>query len=432
VAKRIAIISEHASPVSALGGVDQGGQNVYVAHTARQLRALGHSVDVFTRRDSIHQPQVTTFDGDIGLIHVPAGPPRALPKEKLFEYMPEFANYMIHYCERQFISYDIIHANFWMSGFVAAQIKRMLDIPFVITFHALGRVRRLYQRDQDLFPDIRFQVEDRIVAEADHIIAECPQDQLDLIRLYHADPRRISMVPCGFDPHELKAMSQAEARAMIGLKSSIPVVLQLGRLVPRKGVDNAIRGFAHFKKAWKKDALMLIVGGESDQPDPHLTPEIGRLAEVAIYEGVSDEVVFCGRKTRDEITKYFHAADVFISTPWYEPFGITPVEAMACGRPVIGSRVGGIKFSVVDGETGFLVPANDPRAISTKLLKLFRNRFVLGEMSEKAKKRAYQHFTWRRVAEQLDYMYEMVLYRRAWEAAMNIQGQDVFKRPVNG
>ena len=430
--RRIAIISEHASPACALGGVDQGGQNVYVAHVARHLKALGYSVDIFTRRDNVNQPEVDTFDGDIGLIHVPAGPPLPIAKEDLYTYMPEFASYMLRYCKKQAQPYDLIHANFWMSGLVAAKLKRWLDIPFVITFHALGKVRRLYQRDQDRFPDIRFQVEERIVAEADQIIAECPQDQFDLMRLYGADPQSISMVPCGFDPEEMRPLTKANARTLVGIRHDIPVVLQLGRLVPRKGVDNAIRGFAGFVREWKKDALMLIVGGESDQPDPMLTPEIGRLTRIAEEEGVKDSVIFCGRKSRHEITNYFHAADVFVSTPWYEPFGITPVEAMACGKPVIGSYVGGIKFSVVDGETGFLVPPAQPQEMSAKLLQLFSDPGLLDQMSKKAKSRAYEHFTWRRIVEQLARAYEAVLYQRAFETAVSMNQRGVAKKPIGG
>ncbi|WP_141735553.1 glycosyltransferase family 4 protein [Oligoflexus tunisiensis] len=410
MARRIAIISEHASPEGILGGVDQGGQNLYVAQVARHLRALGHHVDIFTRRDDERKLEVEVLDRGIGLINVPAGPARWIPKEDLYQYMPQFTLYMLKFCKAQRKRYDLIHANFWMSGLVAADLKQILNIPFVITFHALGRVRRLYQGDQDLFPDVRFEVEDRIVAEANQIVAECPQDRSDLISFYEADSHRITMVPCGFDPEEFQVQDREIARQVIGVKPDIPTVLQLGRLVPRKGVDQAIRGFAHFVRRWKKDAQMLIVGGESEAPDPVLTPEIGRLQTIAAEEGIEDKVIFCGRKSRKEIVTYFSAADVFVSTPWYEPFGITPVEAMACGKPVVGSRVGGIKYSVQDGRTGFLVPHDDPEAIGDRLSLLFEHPEDLLIMSQRARTRAYHYFTWQKVVEQLSRMYENVIF----------------------
>ncbi len=212
----IALISEHASPLGMLGGADSGGQNVYVGQVARNLASLGHSVDVFTRRDDPRLPEVAEWLDGVRLIHVPAGPPVCVRKEDLLPFMGEFSEYAIRFAESRPMSYDIVHANFWMSGLVAADLKRTLGIPFVITFHALGRVRRLHQGAADQFPDARFPIEDRIIEETDRIIAECPQDEEDFLNLYNADPRKITVVPCGFDPSEFGPMSKALARTVLG------------------------------------------------------------------------------------------------------------------------------------------------------------------------------------------------------------------------
>jgi glycosyltransferase involved in cell wall biosynthesis len=241
---RVALISEHASPLGVLGGVDSGGQNVYVGQLAKQLSFLGYDVDVFTRFDSERLPEIADWVPGVRIIHVPAGPPNYVRKEDLLPFMEEFTAYVLRFCKCQPEPYDLLHANFWMSGLVAAEIKRALGTPFVITFHALGRVRRYYQRDADQFPNDRFAIEDRIVTEADRIIAECPQDEEDLIRLYNADPTKITMIPCGFDPVELSPISKPLARFALNLPPDDHVILQLGRLVPRKGIDTVIRGFA--------------------------------------------------------------------------------------------------------------------------------------------------------------------------------------------
>jgi D-inositol-3-phosphate glycosyltransferase len=169
--RQIALISEHASPLSVLGGVDCGGQNLYVGQVAKALAALGYDVDVFTRRDSDVLPEAAEWVDGVRIVHVPAGPPRFVRKEELLPHMAEFTDYMVRFCRCQRNAYDMVHANFWMSGLVAAEVKRRLGIPFVITFHALGRVRRQHQRQADEFPDERFAVEDRIIAEADHLVA---------------------------------------------------------------------------------------------------------------------------------------------------------------------------------------------------------------------------------------------------------------------
>ena len=406
--KHIALISEHASPLGTFGGADSGGQNVYVGQLARHLAVLGYEVDIFTRRDSDKLPQILEWMDGIRIIHVPSGPCVYIRKEDLLPYMGEFTAYVLDFCQYA-QHYNLVHGNFWMSALVAAEIKRELGIPFVVTFHALGRVRRFYQGAADEFPDERFTIEDRIVAESDHIIAECPQDREDLLQLYHADPLKISVIPCGFDATEFWQVDQASARVHLGLPSDERLILQLGRLVPRKGVDTVICGFGQLLKKHRVRANLLIVGGESEEPDPVITPEIGRLQALARSEDIAESVQFVGRKHREILKYYYSAADVLVTTPWYEPFGITPLEAMACGTPVIGSNVGGIKFTVKDGETGYLVPPNDPAAIAERISHLYKNPHLLHQMSRQAIQRANQMFTWEQVTTKVAALYESVL-----------------------
>jgi D-inositol-3-phosphate glycosyltransferase len=409
---RIALISEHASPLAALGGADSGGQNVYVGQIARGLAAGGFTVDVFTRRDRPDLPEIVECEHGVRVIHVPAGPPEPLPKESLLPHMEAFTRWMLAFCRRHG-RYDLVHANFWMSGLVAAEIKQALGTPFVITFHALGRVRRRHQGDADGFPDERFAIEDRIVAEADRIIAECPQDEEDLLCLYSADPARMAMAPCGFDPTELAPVGKEAARLTLGLPPQEWLILQLGRMVPRKGVDTAVQALARLRAVHGVRARLLIAGGESDDPDPEATPEIGRLRRIAEAEGVAESVTFAGRVGRARLKYYYSAADVFVTTPWYEPFGITPLEAMACGTPVIGANVGGIKYTVRDGETGYLVPPRDPGALAERLAHLHDHPALLAAMRGRAARHATEHFTWERVVARIAGIYDDVLHAPA-------------------
>lgn len=407
--KRIAMISEHASPLGLLGGVDSGGQNVYVGQLAKHLTMLGfEEVDIFTRRDSDRLPEIVEWVNGIRIVNVPAGPPSSVRKEDLLPTMGEFTEYLLQFCKYQRKAYDLVHANFWMSGLVAAEVKKAIGIPFVITFHALGRVRRQHQGNADEFPDERFAIEDRIVAEADRVIAECPQDEEDLIRLYNADPANISLVPCGFDPMELWPISKPLARFALGLSPDERVILHLGRIVPRKGIDTVIRGFARLVKHHAIHARLLVVGGESEEPDPAITPEIGRLQAIVGEEGVSERVQFIGRRGRESLKYYYSAADVFVTTPWYEPFGITPVESMACGTPVVGSAVGGIKFTVRDGETGYLVPPDNPNLLADRIAHLYEHPKLFSMFSRQAIGRANDLFTWQKTAETMTAVYQKV------------------------
>jgi glycosyltransferase involved in cell wall biosynthesis len=284
-----------------------------------------------------------------------------------------------------------------MSGLVACQLKRAFGVPVVTTFHALGRVRRRFQGAADGFPDSRFAIEERVIEGSDRVIAQCPQDEIDLLTLYGADPGRLTRIPCGYDPAECHPVVQAEARARLGLPADAPLVLQLGRLVPRKGVDDVIRAFARVRRGPLPEARLLVVGGDSREPDPAASPEMARLMAVATEENVTDGVIFAGRRDRAELADHYSAADVFVTMPWYEPFGITPVEAMACGTPVIGARVGGIQHSVRDGVTGFLVPPRDVEALAERLLAVLQDETLRRRLGAAGIVRAREHFTWQHV-----------------------------------
>ncbi len=406
---KIALISEHASPLAVTGGVDAGGQNVYVAHVARQLGRIGHQVDVFTRKDNPLLPDVFRLSPNVRVIHVSAGPARSIPKEKLLPYMDAFGDFLIDFFDRQKRPYDLMHANFFMSGAAALRVKARRGVPLVTTFHALGRVRRLHQGEADGFPDDRFAIEDRLVAESERIIAECPQDRQDLVSLYQADPARVEIAPCGFDATEFSPVPRHDARASLGWNADEFAILQLGRLVPRKGIDNVIRALAMLRDEHRERARLYIVGGNSEQPNVIATPEIGRLTGIAEAMGVNRHVTFVGRRGRGLLRTFYSAADVFVTTPWYEPFGITPVEAMACGTAVIGSRVGGIQHTVVDGETGRLVPPKDPVALASALTQLIERPTLAASFAQSGLQRAKKCFTWEGVAVELARIYARVM-----------------------
>ncbi len=407
--RKIAMISEHASPLAALGGVDSGGQNVYVGELAKHLGILGYEVDVFTRRDDARLPEVVEWAPNVRVVHVEAGPVTFVRKEELLPYMDQFTANLLDFAAREGDPYKLVHANFWMSGLVAADIKREMGIPFVVTFHALGAVRLLHQKEADEFPAERLAIERRVIQEADYIIAECTQDRDDLIDLYDADPAAITIIPCGVNTHQFYPIDKLLARMILNLNPEERIILQLGRIVPRKGVETVVRALALLNKRYDTPARLLIVGGESDDPDPRRTPEIGRLSDLARKLGIKRKVTFVGRKGREALKYYYSAADVFVSTPWYEPFGMTPLEAMACGTPVIGSNVGGIKYSVVDGRTGYLVTPRDPEQLAEKLNEMLSNQKLMGYFRQNSLRRISTQFTWTKIANSMSNLYEKVM-----------------------
>ncbi|MDL5033795.1 glycosyltransferase [Pelomonas sp. APW6] len=413
---RIVLISEHASPLAQAGSVDAGGQNIYVAHVAAALARRGHEVEVLTRRDSPELPAVQPMGEGVRVHHLDAGPAQFIPKEQLLPHVRDF-ELQARALLRRLPPCDLVHANFFMSGLAGLQLQRRLGLPLVVTFHALGAVRRLHQAGADSFPVERVDLERQVAHGADRVIAECPQDRQDLMTHYHLPERQITEVPCGVDLHEFRPGDLQAARARLGLSPRDFIVLQLGRLVPRKGIDNVIRALSRLPGIHNDEcprrARLLVVGGESEQPDERLTPEIGRLRRLAQSLGVKDRVQFIGRRSRPELASYYQAADVFVSTPWYEPFGITPLESMACARPVIGSAVGGIQHTVVDGVTGYLVPPMDADTLAAHLDWLRQHPQQAEAMGRAGLGRVRRMFTWDQVAARLEAVYRRVMAERS-------------------
>ena len=387
---RLAMISEHASPLATLGGEDSGGQNVYVAELARRLGAMGHEVDIFTRRESPLLPTVIPFAGGVRVVNLAAGPAKRMPKDDLLPFMEVFRDAFYRFAREEPAAYDLVHANFWMSGWVACEAKRDLGLPFAQTFHALGEIKKREQGEADTSPPERQAIEFRIVDKVDRILATCPVEIAELTTLYGAERAKLSLVPCGVDTRTFRPVDKIEARKALGLPAK-PTVVYVGRLVPRKGVDTLLEAFALLPD--HLDAQLVIVGGE-----PGGSPEAHRLSALAKKLDVWERTTFVGNQPQEELHRYYSAADAAVSVPHYEPFGMAPLEAMACAVPVIGSKVGGIKTSVVDGETGYLVPPRDPGTLSDRLLRLLSDERLGTCMGRVGRRRVEEHYTWQHVA----------------------------------
>ncbi|ANH81890.1 glycosyl transferase family 1 [Niabella ginsenosidivorans] len=403
--KRIAFISEHASPLATPGGTDAGGQNVYVTELAKELARLQYQVDIFTRWENEQLPQVVCCSPGIRVVHIEAGPRRYIEKENLLPYMADFRRHLIDFIRNTGQNYELIHAHFFMSALVAMEVKMIMGIPFVVTFHALGHIRRLFQGSNDRFPAERIQIETDAIRFADRVIAECPQDKEDLTRFYSAPERKISVIPCGVNTAQFYRIPQQEARAHINIPKEDFTLLQLGRMVPRKGIENVIRSLDIL---CKKDLpfRLIIVGG--DPQDVAGQPELARLQDLCKLLGIADRVSFAGKKEQQELKYYYSAADIFITTPWYEPFGITPLEAMACQTPVIGSGVGGITYSVKEGATGLLVAPEDPVALADSILYLSKRPEYLRQLGRNGLSRVQTLFTWQGIAGKMAAVYEEI------------------------
>lgn len=400
---RIDLVSEHASPLAAIAGADAGGQNVHVAELARALGRRGHRVRVHTRRDCPELPDRVRAAPGVTVEQVPAGPPTPLPKDELLPFMPEFGAHLARRWRAQ--PPDVVHAHFWMSGLAARHgVRDIRDargvhrgnanspLPVLQTFHALGVVKRRHQGAADSSPPSRLRLEAGLAREMELIIATCSDEVRELVGL-GAPAQRIAVVPCGVD---LDRFTPRGPRALRGGRHRI---LSLGRVVQRKGVETTVRALAQVP-----DAELVIAGGGDATADA----ELARLVTVAQSCGVRDRVSLLGPVPRPDVPALLRSADVVVSVPWYEPFGMVPLEAMACGVPVVASAVGGHLDTVADGRTGALVPPREVHALARRLRELLADPARLAGMGVAAAARARSCYGWDRVAEETELLYRRV------------------------
>ncbi|WP_407554604.1 glycosyltransferase [Streptomyces sp. Pv4-95] len=391
----VALVSEHASPLAVLGGVDAGGQNVHVTRLAGALADRGHRVTVYTRRDSPEAPDQVTLRAGVTVRHVPAGPPCHVPKDALPPYMPAFGTFLTE--EWRTRPPDIVHSHYWMSGLAALQATRELGLPLAHTYHALGTVKRRYRQDVDTSPRTRIIHEVEVGEGCDQVIATCRDEVTELERM-GLPPRKISVVPCGVDTDVFTPEGPVADRS-----SYRPLLLQLGRLVPRKGAAIAVAALARLPEA------ELVIAGGPPVEDIDKDPEVQRLRVLSRAAGVTERVHFAGGVPYEDVPALLRAADVVLCPGDYEPFGMVPLEAMACGTPVVATAVGGQLDTVVDTVSGLLVPPGDPSALAHAIGELLADPEHRAACGVAGRRRVLARYGWDTVAAATETVYRGLL-----------------------
>ncbi|MFJ4775689.1 glycosyltransferase [Streptomyces sp. NPDC088762] len=396
----VALVSEHASPLATLGGVDAGGQNVHVACLAAALADRGHRVTVYTRRDARDLPERTHMRAGVTVHHVPAGPAEHLPKDELLPHMREFSYYLMDRW-RHDQPPDLIHSHFWMSGLASLTAARELRLPMLHTYHALGTVKRRHQGAADTSPPSRIGCEREVGLGCDRVVATCRDEVAELERMgIPAD--KADVVPCGVDTDRFRPDGPVAER---GTRHRYRL-LQIGRLVPRKGAAVSIAALARLPEA------ELVIAGGPDAACLDRDPEVRRLRDIARGAGVADRVRFLGAVPCAEVPAVMRSADVVLCPADYEPFGIVPLEAMACGRPVVASAVGGQLDTVVDRGTGRLVPPGDPGALAGAVAELLADAPLREAYGNAGRRRVTSRYGWAHVASATERAYRSALTGR--------------------
>ncbi len=410
---RIAMLSVHTCPLATLGGKDTGGMNVYVRELARELGRRGIAVDIYTRSQDPHIPRVRWLGENARVIHIAAGPTHPVDKNTLWQYVPEFAAQVRAYAAAEGLAYDILHSHYWLSALVARELRAAWHTPIVHMFHTLAAVKDLVGQDQGYREDPRrLAAEGEIARSVDAIVAATPLDQEQIITHYGAPAERIHVIPPGVNLDTFHPIPRQEARGHVGTPcdpcEESHMLLYVGRMDPLKGVDDLLRALPYVAQdlpaAWPCQACLALVGGDAESTDETLRREMARLERLKQELGIGDLATFLGRRDQDELPYYYSAADVCIVPSHYESFGMVALEALACGTPVVASRVGGLTYIVEDGVNGFLVPTGDSAALAHRIAQLLQDCQLRRQMGLYGMELA-RDYAWPRIADRIVELY---------------------------
>lgn len=396
-----ALISVHGDPATQLGKEGAGGQNLYVRSLGLALAKRGCQVDMFTRRESPDQDAIVELAPGCRTIRLDAGPARFIPRTELFGYLPEFVDSWLSFVKTFGQTYELIHTNYWLSGWVGLQLKSYLGLPQIHTFHSIGAVKYGTMDSFQLISQTRLNVEKRCLEQADCVIATSPQEAITL-RQWVSRKGQIRVIPCGINAQHFSSITKPAARQQLGIESNSRLILYVGRFDRRKGIETLVKACAKLPQPFQ---LYLVGGSRNDGSD---AGEQQRIRTMVKELGLEAVTTFTGAISQAELPTYYAAADVCVVPSYYEPFGLVAIEAMASGTPVIASDVGGLQHSIVDNETGVLVPPHNEDLLAAAIADVFADPERWRILADAGQQRVHSQFSISAVTAQVHQLYQCV------------------------
>jgi D-inositol-3-phosphate glycosyltransferase len=354
---RIAILSVHSSPLGQPGTGDTGGMSIYIRELTRALAKLGHKVDIFTRVQDPVTPEIIDLDLNTRQIHIQAGEPADLDKLLIYSHVPDFACKVESFRKQNNLNYDLIFAHYWLSGIAAQYLHVWWQVPQVLMFHTLGAMKNAIGIGEDE-SDLRIEAEGHMAAECDRVIATTEREKQFLNHYYNVSSSKISVIPCGVNLDLFRPMDKSYSRKSLGIGEG-KIILFVGRIERLKGINQIIKALPYLAE---RKPRLIIVGEDGNRQG-----EMSSLKSLAVNQGVADCVSFSGLIDYQKLPMYYSAADVCVLPSYYESFGLVPLEALACGTPVVATNVGDLQNIIIQGETGYVIPENTSQMLSSKI-----------------------------------------------------------------
>ncbi len=401
---RIAVLSMHTSPLAPLGGRETGGMNVYILETTKKLTELGVMVDIFIRRDNSSSPDIEFINERARLIRISAGPESRVEKELMSKFTSDFSRGINIWANTNQKTYDVLHSHYWLSALAGVELARNWQIPHVAMFHTLAKIKLLHGISFGESPD-RLEKEKEVVGHIDKIVIASDHEKQLLDEIYAVPTEKIITIPPGVDLERFKPGEVCDARDNLNLPRNSLIFLAGGRMEPLKALDNLIDALSILPES--ADYQLLLFGGNDH---PASIAERKRLVSVAESANISGKIKFLGPLDHDILPEYYRAADLVIVPSLYESFGMVALEAMASGRPVIASKVGGLAgmfssdSSKLSDRAGILVPPDDVEQLSIAISSLVQNVERMRGMGNAARIHALG-FSWSERSQLLNKLY---------------------------
>ena len=359
---RIAMLSAHSCPVGKLGAKDTGGMSVYVLEIARELGKRGHLVDVYTRVHDPKDKQIIELGHNARLIHLKAGDDGEINKLAVYPHLPEFARQLENFRKRNRLRYDLVYSHYWLSAWVGRRLQVWWNVPHMAMFHTLGAIKNALGIGE-AEPELRIKTERYLIKNCHRIIAATGKEKEDIVLHYGASPETVSVVPCGVNLELFQPMDKEKAKKQLGFRNNGKSILFVGRIEPLKGIDKLLMAMTYLEN--ERDLRLLVIGG-----DENCQHEIERLRRLSQELHIQDSVTFLGLVKQEELPLFYSAADVCVVPSYYESFGLVALESLACGTPVVATKVGSAESIIRQGKTGYVVIDNTPRHLAEKIALL--------------------------------------------------------------
>jgi mannosylfructose-phosphate synthase len=379
-----------------LGATDTGGQVTYVLELSKALARLGVAVDLYTRRFE-GRPALEAVSDGVRIVRIPCGPDKFIIKEEMLPYWPEFADNCERHIKREGLRYHLLHSHYWDAGLVCRLLAPRLGIKFVHTSHSLGAWKReMMADDPDVAEEVyhfvsRITEEKKVFAAAAGITVTNPASVEKYKQYYGFESENMVVIPPGVNTARFNPAD--DGRAVAGTER--PFVFSLSRIDTNKGLDFLFHAFARVAKA---SELALVIGGGSSQPEERERLVLEELKDIAATYGVGGRVTFKGYITAEELPYFYRRARAFVLPSRFEPFGMTALEAMACGTPVVATNLGGLARCLEDGRDALLVDPSDAEALANAILRAATDEDLGASLVAQGRETVAREFTWAAIA----------------------------------